>query len=78
MTLDALIMLLGTFVALLPFLGFPNSWDSILLLVAGIIIILLGIVVRRRGSKKEHFVAQTPPDFVESSPLDLTRHERQD
>ncbi len=50
MTLDALIMLLGTFVALLPFLGFPNSWDTAILLIVGIIIVGLGIAVRRRGS----------------------------
>ena len=49
MTLDALIMLSGGFVAVLPFLGFPNSWDSVLLFLAGIFIIGLGIVVRRRG-----------------------------
>lgn len=51
MTLDALIMLIGALVAVIPFLGFPNTWDSALLLTAGIIIILLGIIVRRRGSR---------------------------
>ena len=49
MTLDTLIMLSGGFVAVLPFLGFPNSWDSVLFFLAGILIIGLGIVVRRRG-----------------------------
>ncbi|OGG54061.1 hypothetical protein A3C20_00545 [Candidatus Kaiserbacteria bacterium RIFCSPHIGHO2_02_FULL_55_25] len=49
MTLDALIMLSGGFVAVLPFLGFPNSWDSVLFFLAGVFIIGLGIVVRRRG-----------------------------
>lgn len=49
MTLDALIMLTGAFVAVLPFLGFPNSWDSVLLLLAGILTIILGIIVRRRS-----------------------------
>lgn len=48
MTLDALIMLAGAFVAILPSLGFPNSWDNVLLFLAGIFIIALGIVVRRR------------------------------
>lgn len=49
MTLDALIMFAGTFVAVLPFLGFPNSWDTVLLFLAGACIISLGIVIRRRG-----------------------------
>ena len=48
MSLDSLIMLSGAFVALLPFLGFPNSWDTVLFFLAGIFIISLGITVRRR------------------------------
>jgi len=44
---DVLIMLLGVWVALLPFLGLPNSWDNIIFLISGIFIIGLGIVVRR-------------------------------
>jgi len=54
MTLDALIMLAGAFVAMLPSLGFPNSWDNVLSFLAGVFIIALGIVVRRRrGSTAE-------------------------
>jgi len=49
MTLDTLIMLSGAFVALVSFLGFPNSWDKVLLLLVGIFIVVLGIIVRRRG-----------------------------
>lgn len=49
MSLDTLIMFLGALTALLPFLGFPNSWDKIIFLVVGVIIIVLGIMVRRRG-----------------------------
>lgn len=53
MTLDTLIMLSGAFVALVPFLGFPTSWDTALLLLAGIIIIGLGIVVRRKEGERK-------------------------
>jgi hypothetical protein len=49
MTLDTLIMLAGAFVAGLPFLGFPNTWDTALFFAAGVFVIGLGIVVRRRG-----------------------------
>jgi hypothetical protein len=49
MTLDALIMFSGALVALLPFLGFPTSWDTAILFILGIFIVALGIVVRRRG-----------------------------
>lgn len=49
MTLDTLIMLTGALVAVLPFLGFPNSWDNVLFFLAGVLVIALGIIVRRRG-----------------------------
>ena len=50
MTLDTLIILGGAFVAILPFLGFPSSWDSALLFLAGIFVMSLGITLRRRRS----------------------------
>ena len=49
MTLDTLAMSAGVFVAILPYLGFPNSIDSILFLIAGVFIVALGITLRRRG-----------------------------
>lgn len=51
MTLDALIMLSGVLVAIMPFLGFPPSWDMPILVVLGVFILALGIVVRRRSSR---------------------------
>lgn len=51
MSLDALIMFSGALVALLPFLGFPNSWDAVMFLVLGLFIVTLGVVVRRRRKK---------------------------
>ncbi len=72
MTIDALIMLAGAFVVILPFLGFPNSWDSVLLFLAGVFIIALGIIVRRRGER----LFKAPPTknggtFVENMPKDV-------
>lgn len=67
MTIDALIMLSGAFVAALPFLGFPNSWDTFFFLAAGIFVIALGIIVRRRlgripkGLQKEEISAGGMP-----------------
>lgn len=49
MTIDALILLAGVFVTILPFLGFTSQWDTVLLVIAGVCIIGLGIAVRRRG-----------------------------
>jgi len=67
MTIDALIMLSGAFVAVLPFLGFPNSWDSFLFVCAGVLTIALGIVVRRRLGRSEK-KTDTPAQFVGSAP----------
>ena len=52
MTLDSLIMLCGVFVAILPFLGFPNSWDSVIFAILGVLVVALGIVVRRRSPRR--------------------------
>lgn len=52
MTIDALIMLAGAFVVIEPQLGFPSSWDTVLLFIAGVIIVGLGIAVRRRGLRE--------------------------
>ena len=72
MSIDALIMFTGAFVAILPFLGFPNRWDTVLLFLAGVLMIALGIVVRRRLGRS----AKSPDrqdHFRESEP----RHEDQ-
>lgn len=66
MTLDSLIMLSGVFVAILPFLGFPNSWDSVILFILGAFVIALGIVVRRRTPRRT--IADRDSIFVENTP----------
>ncbi len=84
MTLDALIMLCGALVAILPFLGFPSSWDSVLFLIVGVAVVALGIAVRRRGLKppRERLSRIREGDvFAESAPetdikSDGVEHER--
>lgn len=68
MTLDTLIIFSGTFVALLPFLGFPNSWDTTLLFLAGIFIVGLGITVRRWRGAEETMRRKSTGAFRESLP----------
>ena len=75
MTLDALIMALGAFVAILPFLGFPIKWDTALLVAVGIIIIVLGIVVRRRGLGRRAGAPRNGSSYVESTPSAADAHE---
>lgn len=73
MTIDALIMLSGAFVAVLPFLGFPNSWDSFFFVCAGVFIIALGIVVRRRLGRSE----KKTDTSVQSAESELRHDENQ-
>jgi VIT1/CCC1 family predicted Fe2+/Mn2+ transporter len=68
MTLDALIMFSGAFVALLPFLGFPLSWDTALFFLAGIFIVGLGIVVRRKRGEWETAMRKGNPPEDSSQP----------
>ena len=70
MTLDTMIMLAGSFVALLPFLGFPNSWDSVLLLIIGVLIVILGILVRREQNSESNSYVRNSDAFVESRPIE--------
>lgn len=72
MSLDALIMFSGALVALLPFLGFPNSWDAVMFLVLGLFITFLGVVVRRRRKKVPRMERVERSDIasvVSSTPL---------
>jgi hypothetical protein len=68
MSLDALIMLAGALIAVMPFLGFPVSWQMWIIFILGLIVIALGIAVRRRGQR----IVQRRPrgEFVESAPPD--------
>lgn len=64
MTTDTLIMFAGAAVAVLPYLGFPNSWDSIFFLILGIFVIALGIVARRgtrHGSLRDSHIVEALP-----------------
>ncbi|MDP3646382.1 MAG: hypothetical protein Q8R25_04825 [bacterium] len=79
MTTDALIILAGALVAVLPFLGFPNSWDTVFFFLLGIFVVALGIVVRRKQVAQRPRV--TPTHFTESLPVsadasDAPHHEK--
>ena len=70
MSLDALIMLAGALVAVMPFLGFPVSVQVWIFFVLGVIVVGLGIAVRRRGVRLER-TRRRKGEFVESMPQSL-------
>lgn len=61
MTKDTLLMLVGGLVALLPFLGFPNAWDTVILVFLGVCVIALGIAVRRAPARATTPVTNETP-----------------
>ena len=46
------IFLLGIWVLVLPFLGFPNSWRKVLFSLAGFFLIYMSYTLRRRVVRK--------------------------
>jgi len=47
MTKDLVIIILGVWVALVPFLGFPNQWDTIIFMLSGFAIVVFMSLLRR-------------------------------
>ena len=76
MTLDALIMLVGALVAIIPFMGFTVTMQQWILFILGIIVIGLGIAVRRRG-KRVPPVSARKGEFVESVPASAVAYEKE-
>ncbi len=76
MSLDALIMLVGALVALMPFLGFTVDTQMLIFFVLGIVVIGLGIAVRRRGERPQQVRARKG-EFVESVPVNFVSHDTQ-
>jgi hypothetical protein len=69
MTLDAVIMAFGVFVAILSFLQLPPEWNTALFFIAGVVITGLGIMVRRRGARSSPPARSSPSSssrFVDS------------
>lgn len=65
MSKEISVVMLGIFVAVLPFLGFPQSWRVIFFVIAGLGIMLLGFFLRADHLHRE------------SSPLPTTARDDQ-
>jgi hypothetical protein len=47
------VLILGIFVAILPFLGFPQSWRIVMFVIAGICIAILAFMLRADHLRRE-------------------------
>jgi uncharacterized membrane protein len=70
MTLDAVIMLVGAFIAVTPLLGFTQEWDKVIAFMLGALVVALGIVVRRRGARisRPVMAPKKTAAYVETAP----------
>jgi len=67
-------ILLGITVALVPFLGLPIAWDTVLLIVLGISIALLGVrnyVAVSQGTHEAQSDAEEEVDAHDSAPSEV-------
>ncbi len=60
MTKDLIIIFLGVWVALVPFLGFPNNLDTIIFVFSGLSIVALTLLLR---SELTHLLTGDHRDF---------------
>ncbi|OGI94826.1 hypothetical protein A3A03_01450 [Candidatus Nomurabacteria bacterium RIFCSPLOWO2_01_FULL_40_18] len=62
-------LILGVWLAVLPYLGFPYSGKDILTSLSGLVIILMSFVVYKESKSKEIKKEKTFENFSENKPL---------
>lgn len=77
MSKEVSVILLGLFTALVPYLGLPGSWRTILLVITGLCIATLGFFLRREvlsrgGTHRADFFVDNRPQQTTAQP---TSHE---
>ena len=61
------ILALGVLVVLLPFLGFPQSWDNFFYVVSGLVIIGMAYLLKVNGKQKTSSDESSAPVSPEKS-----------
>jgi hypothetical protein len=59
MSKDLIIAVLGFLVAATPLLGFPRSWETVLVVVSGLVISLLAFLLRNQMLKNGNFPSRS-------------------
>lgn len=54
MTKARILLILGVWVAVLPYLGFPSSWKDLLFIFSGIVLIYFSYVLYKDSKMKEY------------------------
>lgn len=61
-----ILLILGTWVAILPYLGFLSFWKNILFTLTGLILIYLSYVIHHKNSKTKEVQKKTFDNFREN------------
>jgi len=63
------VILLGVWVVVVPYLGLPTSWKTILIVLSGIGIVALGLLIRGETLSRRSVHRHDP--FIENTPSPL-------
>ena len=61
-----ILLILGIWVAVLPYLGFPNSWKNVLLTLSGLGLIYFSYVLYKQSKAVEKVIEETFDNFSEN------------
>ena len=67
MSKEVSVILLGAAVIVIPYLGIPSLWRTLLLVLVGLTIILIGFLLRSQGMRRPGKTSPYQP-FVENVP----------
>jgi uncharacterized membrane protein len=62
-----LLLILGVWVAILPYLGFPHSWKDVLFSLSGLVLVYLSYIIYRESKTEK--VGTVPENFSENGDL---------
>lgn len=63
---ERILLFLGVWVAVLPFLGFPYSWKNVLFTVSGLVIVYYSYMLHKKYKVKDNKEEKTFDNFTEN------------
>lgn len=70
MSKDLVVIVLGLWVAAMPFLGFPGLWETAIFVVSGLAIAILMFMIRQSFAHRESKNVNTAPDVYTQNGVD--------
>jgi len=67
MSKEKIILILGIWVTILPFLNFPNSWKEVFFVISGILLIWLAYSIQSKKKLVNLKIKEKPTTFTENN-----------